>query len=431
MIERYSLSEMKNIWELDSKFGFYLQVELAVCEAYNKLGKIPDEALAQIKEKASFSVERIDEIEKQVNHDVIAFLTNVNENVGDASRYIHMGMTSSDVIDTAFALQIKDASEIITNDLDKVIETIRNKAKEHKETVCIGRSHGIHAEPMTFGVKLCSWLDIFERAKKRFELVKEEIAVGQISGPVGTYSNISPEIEKITCERLGLKPAKISTQVIARDYHANYMQTLALIASAIEQCAVEIRHLQKTEVLEVEEAFKKGQKGSSAMPHKKNPISSENLSGLARVVKSNAVAAIDNISLWHERDISHSSVERIIFPDSTILIDYMLNRFNRLVEGLVIHKDNMLKNSCLFGGIVYSQRVLLELTNNGLSREEAYTLVQKNALDAFNNPEGNFKKNLENDKEVTAVLSIEEIENCFDSSYYLRNIQTIYDRFAI
>lgn len=431
MIERYSLEEMKNLWELNSKFGFYLDVELAVCEAYNKLGKIPDEALKAIKEKAFFSVERIDEIEQEVNHDVIAFLTNVNENVGEYARYIHMGMTSSDVIDTAFALQIKKASEIIEKDLNKVIETIKAKAKEHKETICIGRSHGIHAEPMTFGVKLCSWLDIFERAKKRFVLAKEEIAVGQISGPVGTYSNISPEIEKITCENLGLKPAKISTQVIARDYHANYMQTLALIASAIEQCAIEIRHLQKTEVLEVEEAFKKGQKGSSAMPHKKNPISSENISGLARVVKSNAIAALDNIPLWHERDISHSSVERIIFPDSTILVDYMLNRFDKLVDGLVVHKDNMLKNSCLFGGIVYSQRVLLELTNKGLSREEAYKLVQKNALDAFNNVDGDFKKNLENDVEVTSVLSKEEIENCFDSSYYLRNIGTIFERFGI
>lgn len=431
MIERYSLPEMKNIWELDSKFGFYLQVELAVCEAYNKLGKIPDDALKQIKERASFSVERIDEIERDVNHDVIAFLTNVNENVGEPSRYIHMGMTSSDVIDTAFALQIKKASGIIEKDLEKVIETIRNKAKEHKDTVCIGRSHGIHAEPMTFGVKLCNWLDIFERAKKRFDTAKEEIAVGQISGPVGTYSNISPQIEQITCESLGLKPAKISTQVIARDYHANYMQAMALIAMAIEQCAIEIRHLQKTEVLEVEEAFKKGQKGSSAMPHKKNPISSENLSGLARVVKTNAIASLDNIALWHERDISHSSVERIIFPDSTILVDYMLNRFNRLVDGLVVHKDNMLKNSCLYGGIVYSQRVLLELTNKGLSREEAYALVQKNALDAFNNPDGNFRKNLENDKDITAVLSIEEIENCFDSGYYLRNIHTIYERFGI
>ena len=431
MIERYSLPEMENIWTLESKFGFYLQVELAVCRAYNKLGKIPDEALKQIEKKAAFSVQRIDEIEREVNHDVIAFLTNVNENVGEASRYIHMGMTSSDVIDTAFALQIKKASEIIEKDLNNVIETIKNKAKEHKQTVCIGRSHGVHAEPMTFGVKLCSWLDIFERAKKRFETAKEEIAVGQISGPVGTYSNISPEIEEITCKSLDLKPTKISTQVIARDYHAYYMQSLALIACAIEQCATEIRHLQKTEVLEVEEAFKKGQKGSSAMPHKKNPISSENLSGLARVVKSNAIAAMDNIPLWHERDISHSSVERIIFPDSTILIDYMLNRFNRLVDGLEIHKENMLKNTHLFGGIVFSQRVLLELTNKGLSREEAYSLVQKNALAAFNHKDGDFKKNLLNDSDIKKVLSDEEIENCFDSQYYLRNIDTIYKRFGI
>ena len=431
MIERYSLPEMKNIWELESKFSFYLKVELAVCDAYNKMGKIPTEALEQIKQKAGFSIARIDEIEREVGHDVIAFLTNVNENVGEASRYIHMGMTSSDVIDTAFALQIKAASDIIEKDLDKVIQTIREKAQEHKNTICIGRSHGIHAEPMTFGVKMCSWLDLFERAKKRFLNAKEEIAVGQISGPVGTYSNISPEIEKITCESLGLKPAKISTQVIARDYHAYYMQALALIASIIEQCAVEIRHLQKTEVLEVEELFKKGQKGSSAMPHKKNPISSENLSGLARVVKSNSIAALDNIPLWHERDISHSSVERIIFPDSTILIDYMLNRFNKLVKGLVVNKDNMLKNTNLFGGIVFSQRVLLELTNKGLSREKAYELTQRNALEAFNNPLGNFRKNLEQDKDVTSILTKEEIEKCFDSNYYLRNIKAIYDRFNI
>ena len=431
MISRYCLEEMKNLWELESKFDFYLKVELAVCEAYNSLGLIPNEALKDIKEKASFSVARIDEIEKEVNHDVIAFLTNVNETVGENSRYIHMGMTSSDVIDTAFALQIQKASEIIEKDLEKVIEIIRNKAKEHKDTVCIGRSHGIHAEPMTFGVKLCNWLDIFERAQKRFLLAKEEIAVGQISGPVGTYSNIFPEIEEITCKALGLKPAKISTQVIARDYHANYMQTLALIACAIEQCAIEIRHLQKTEVLEVEEAFKKGQKGSSAMPHKKNPISSENLTGLSRIVKSNAIAAMDNIALWHERDISHSSVERVIFPDSTILVDYMLNRFANLVDGLVVHKENMLKNTNLFGGIVYSQRVLLELTGKGLSREEAYKLVQRNALSAFNSQNGDFKKNLLEDSEIVKYLSLQEIENCFDSQYYLRNIENIYARFGL
>ncbi len=431
MIERYSLKEMKNIWELESKFNFYLQVELAVCEAYNETGKISDEDLETIKKRAAFSVERIDEIEKEAGHDVIAFLTNVNENVGEASRFIHMGMTSSDVIDTALALQIKKASDIILKDLDTLIQTIKNKATEHRDTVCIGRSHGVHAEPMTFGVKLCSWLDNFERAKKRFETALEEVCVGQISGPVGTYSNISPEIEEITCKKLGLTPAKISTQVISRDRHAYIMQALALIACAIEQCAIEIRHLQRTEVLEVEEAFKKGQKGSSAMPHKKNPISAENLSGLARIVKSNSVAALDNIALWHERDISHSSVERVIFPDSYILIDYMLNRFNRLVEGLVVHKDNMLKNSSLFGGIVYSQRVLLELVNKGLTREQAYAIVQRNALEAFNKPDGNFKQNLLTDKEVTSTLSSDEIENCFDSAYYLRNICEIYERFGV
>ncbi len=431
MIERYSLKEMKEIWELESKFNFYLQVELAVCEAYNEIGKISDEDLDTIKKRASFSVERIDEIEKEVGHDVIAFLTNVNENVGEASRFIHMGMTSSDVIDTAFALQIKKAADIILKDLDNVIETIKNKAVEHRDTVCIGRSHGVHAEPMTFGVKLCSWLDNFQRAKKRFEIALEDISVGQISGPVGTYSNISPEIEEITCKKLGLAPAKISTQVISRDRHAYFMQALALIACAIEQCAVEIRHLQRTEVLEVEEAFKKGQKGSSAMPHKKNPVSSENLSGLARVIKSNSIAALDNIALWHERDISHSSVERVIFPDSCILIDYMLNRFNNLVQGLVVHKDNMLKNSSLFGGIVYSQRVLLELTDKGLTREQAYAIVQRNALEAFNNPDGNFKQNLLNDREVTSTLSEAEIENCFDPAYYLRNVCEIYERFGV
>lgn len=431
MIERYSLKEMKDIWELESKFNFYLQVELAVCEAYNEIGKISDEDLETIKKKASFSLERIDEIEKEVGHDVIAFLTNVNENVGEASRFIHMGMTSSDVIDTAFALQIKKSSEIILKDLDKVIQTIKDKASEHRDTVCIGRSHGVHAEPMTFGVKLCSWLDNFQRAKKRFETAIEDISVGQISGPVGTYSNISPEIEEITCKKLGLAPAKISTQVISRDRHAYFMQALALIACVIEQCAVEIRHLQRTEVLEVEEAFTKGQKGSSAMPHKKNPISSENLSGLARIVKSNSVAALDNIALWHERDISHSSVERVIFPDSCILIDYMLNRFNRVVEGLVVHKDNMLKNTSLYGGIVYSQRVLLALTEKGMTREQAYAIVQRNALDAFNKPDGDFKRNLLNDREVTSTLSEEEIENCFDSAYYLRNVCEIYERFGV
>ena len=430
MIERYSREEMSKIWELDSKFKYYLDVELAVCKAYNKLGQIPDEALNDIVSKANFSVERIDEIEREVHHDVIAFLTNVNENVGENSRYIHMGMTSSDVIDTALALQMQDAGKIILKDLDILLETFKEKAKEHKETICIGRSHGIHAEPMTFGVKLCGWIDLIERNKRNFEKALEEARIGQISGPVGTYSNISPEIEKQTCEILGLKPAKFSTQVIARDIHAQYLQSLALIASVVEQIAIELRHLQRTEVLEVEEGFAKGQKGSSAMPHKKNPISGENLSGLARIVRSNSLASMENIALWHERDISHSSAERIIFPDSTILVDYMLSRLEKTIENLVVHKDNMLKNTNLFGGIVFSQKVLLKLCSKGMLREDAYKLVQRNALDAFNN-NGSFIDNLLKDNEIVAILTIDEIKSCFDIEDYLKNIEYIYSKFNV
>ena len=430
MIERYSREEMTKIWDLESKFQYYLNVELAVCRAYNKLGEIPDLAFNEILNKASFSVKRIDEIESEVHHDVIAFLTNVNENVGENSRYIHMGMTSSDVIDTAFALQIQAAGKIILNDIDKLLETLKEKAIEHKHTVCIGRSHGVHAEPMTFGVKLCGWIDLFERNKRNLHKALEEASVGQISGPVGTYSNINPEIETMACKFLGLKPAKFSTQVIARDIHAQYIQALALIACVIEQVAVELRHLQRTEVLEVEEGFSKGQKGSSAMPHKKNPISGENLSGLARVVRSNSIAAMENVPLWHERDISHSSAERIIFPDSSILIDYMLARLEKTIKNLVVHKDNMLKNTHLFGGIVFSQKVLLQLCQKGLSREEAYTLTQRNALDAFNN-NGNFLENLLKDEEVKKYLSEEEIKNCFNIDDYLKNIDYIYKKFNI
>lgn len=430
MIERYSREEISKIWELDSKFKYYLDVEMAVCKAYNKQGKIPEDALNDILSKATFSVNRIDEIEREVHHDVIAFLTNVNENVGENSRYIHMGMTSSDVIDTALALQMRDAGQIILNDIDSLISVLKEKAKEHKDTICIGRSHGIHAEPMTFGVKLCGWIDLFERNKRNFKSAMSEAQVGQISGPVGTYSNISPEIEKLTCEFLNLSPAKFSTQVIARDIHAQYLQALALIASVIEQVAVELRHLQKTEVLEVEEGFAKGQKGSSAMPHKKNPISGENLSGLARVVRANSIVAMENIPLWHERDISHSSAERIIFPDSTILVDYMLSRLEKTIKNLVIHKENMYKNTNLFGGIVFSQKVLLKLCSTGMLREDAYKIVQKNALDAFNN-HGSFVENLLKDEEVLSKLSVDEIKECFNIEEYLQNIDVIYRRFDI
>lgn len=425
MIERYSREEIKKIWDLEVKFDYYLRVELAVCEAYAKLGQIPQDALKMINEKASFSVSRIDEIEREVRHDVIAFLTNVNENVGvENAKYIHMGLTSSDVIDTAFALQIKDSANIILNDLKELIDVIRKRAFEFKETICIGRSHGVHAEVMTFGFKLLNWLDAFERAKLNFERVIEDVLVGQISGPVGTYSNVPFEIEKLTCEYLGLKPARISTQVISRDRHARFMSELALIASLIEQFATEIRHLQKTEVREVEEGFAKGQKGSSAMPHKKNPVLCENLCGLARVVRSNMLTAFENVNLWHERDISHSSAERIIFPDSLILVDFMLARFKNVVENLVIIEENMQKNANLYGGIVFSQKVLLKLVEEkGYTREDAYRIVQKHALNALNG--GDFRKGLESEN----ILTDEELNSCFDQQDYLKNIDKIFEKF--
>lgn len=427
MIDRYSREEMKKIWDLNSKFNYYLKVEIAVCEAYAKEGKFPKKDIEELKKKATFSVERIDEIEAEVRHDVIAFLTCVNESLGDLAKYMHVGMTSSDVIDTAFALQIQDSGKIILKDLNDTISAMKELANKHKETICIGRSHGIHAEIMTFGVKICSWIDILERQRDNFKHALEEIRVGQISGPVGTYSNISPKIEEVTCKHLGLKPARISTQIIARDYHAYFMQSLALIASVIEQFATEIRHLQRTEVLEVEEGFGKNQKGSSAMPHKKNPVLSENLCGLARVVRCNSLAAMENIPLWHERDISHSSAERIIFPDSLTLVDFMLNRFKGIVENLVVHEKNMLKNTNKFGGIVYSQKVLLELVEKGLTREEAYRIVQRNALDAFEN-DGNFKANLLKDTDVTGKLTADEIDKIFDRNAFLANINAIYKR---
>lgn len=431
MIERYSLKEMKELWELESKYKFWLEVELAVCRAHNKLGNISDNDLRKIESKAGFDIKHIDEIEKEVKHDVIAFITSVNEKIGESSRYVHMGITSSDVIDTALALQLKAANKILEKDIKEVISAIKNKLIEHKNTVMIGRSHGIHAEPTTFGLKLGVWFDIFERNLERFQRATDDINVGQISGPVGTYSNIDPEIERLVCSELGLRPARISTQIIQRDLHAYYMQTLALIAATIEQFAVEIRHLQRTEVLEVEEGFTKGQKGSSAMPHKKNPIGSENLCGLARIIRGNSLAALENIALWHERDISHSSVERIILPDSTILMDYMLDRFKDIIKNLDVYPGNMKANTQLYGGVIYSQRVLLALTNKGLTREEAYKSVQENAHKAWNVKGGDFRKNLLNDSKVTKYLSNDEIEECFNPDYYLRNINKIYEKLGV
>lgn len=424
MIDRYSREKMKRIWDIESKFNYYLRVEIAVCEAYAQLGIIPEQALADIKQKASFTIARIDEIEREVKHDVIAFLTAINESVGpENAKYIHIGLTSSDIIDTAFALQIKDSSSIILEGLSDIINLIRSKAHQYKDTVCIGRSHGVHAEVTTFGFKLLTWLDAFERAKSSFEQALNEILVGQISGPVGTYSNVPPEIESITCKNIGLTPAKISTQIISRDRHAKFMSQLSIIASLIEQFATEIRHLQKTEVRELEEGFSEGQKGSSAMPHKKNPVLSENLCGLARVVRANMLAAFENINLWHERDISHSSTERIIFPDSLILVDFMLARFNNLLENLVVNECNMKKNANLYGGVVYSQKVLLKLIDKGLTRENAYKIVQQHALSALNGID--FKQSIINEN----ILSEQEIIECFNHEDYLKNIKKVFERF--
>ena len=428
MIDRYSREEIKNIWAVKTKFDYYLRVELAVCEAYCKLCVIPEDAFEQIKKSACFSVERIDEIENEVKHDVIAFLTNVNETVGaDNAKYIHMGLTSSDVIDTAFALQIIDSSSIILNDLKELISVVKKKAFKYKNTVCIGRSHGVHAEVTTFGFKLLNWLDELQRAKNDFKNALSEISVGQMSGPVGTYSNINPKVEEIACEILNLKPAKISTQIISRDRHAKFMSQLAIIAGLIEKFATEIRHLMRTEVREVEEGFGANQKGSSAMPHKKNPVLCENLCGLARVVRSNMIASYENINLWHERDISHSSVERIIFPDSLILVDFMLNRFKGVMENLVIHGERMLANTQLYGGVIYSQKIMLALVDKGMSREDAYKIVQKHALSALDG--GDFKEELLNDKDITSKLTVDEIEYCFSIKDYLKNIEQVFDRF--
>ena len=423
MIERYSRAQMANIWELNKKFSYYLDVELAVIKAQVELGNFSQDIYDEIKKTAKFDIKRIDEIEKITRHDVIAFLENVNENVDRKySPYIHKGLTSSDVIDTAFALQIKDASKIINEDLDKLISAVKNLAYKHKNTVCLGRSHGIGAEVITFGFKLLNLLDMLQRAQKRFNQALDDVLVGQISGPCGTYSNINPLVEEKTCEILGLRSAKISTQVIARDRHASYIQAIALIGAVIENFSIEIRHLQRFEVAEVEEGFSNGQKGSSAMPHKKNPIASENLSGLARVLRSNTICAMENIALWHERDISHSSVERIIFPDSTILIDYMLNRFLNVIENLVIKEKNMIKNAHKYGGIIYSQSCLLKLLEHNYTREEAYKIVQKEALDAFSN-DGDFKENMKKH------LSDDEISDCFNQEKYLKNIDVIFKRF--
>jgi len=429
MLERYSRAEMVEIWSEETMYKFWLDIELAVCQAYRDLGKIPKNSIDRIKEKASFNISRIQELEKQIHHDLIAFLTCVSESIeSDDSRFLHLGLTSSDVKDTALSLMIKNAGALLDRGLDELLDNLKNLAEAHKDTVCIGRSHGVHAEPTTFGLKILGFYDDIKRAKKHLKSAVDENSVGMFSGAVGTYANLDPQIEKISCDVLGLKPAPITTQVISRDRHAQFMSALAILATVIERLAMEIRHLQRTEVLEVEEPFYTNQKGSSAMPHKRNPWRSENISGLARIVRSFTSSSYENILLWHERDISHSSAERIALPDASILVDFMIFRMSQIIKGLNVYPENMLLNLNKFGGVIFSQQVLLRLINKGLKREIAYNIVQDFALSAWNNKNGNFKKSLLDSSQVKEYLSKEEIEACFDPSYHLKNIDYIFNQ---
>jgi adenylosuccinate lyase len=431
VIERYTLPEMGNLWTEAYKLKTWLQVEIAVCEAQAELGYIPTEAVEEIKAKANFDPKRVLEIEAEVRHDVIAFLTNVNEYVGDAGRYIHLGLTSSDVLDTALALQLVASLDLLSQGVEDLIVTIREKASLHRYTVMTGRSHGIHAEPITFGFKLAGWLAEMLRHQERLKILRKTIAVGKISGAVGTYANIEPRVEAIACSKLGLTADTASTQVISRDRHADYVQQLALIAASIERFAVEIRNLQRTDVLEVEEFFSKGQKGSSAMPHKRNPIRSERLTGMARIIRSHTVAALENVALWHERDISHSSVERVMFPDACILTHFMLKETVELVKNLLVYPENMERNLNCYGGVVFSQKVLLALIEKGMKREEAYKIVQESAHVAWNKPEGNFHDLISKEPRVTQKLSPAEIAECFDPRQHLKYLEEVYQRLGI
>lgn len=427
MIDRYTYEPMGSIWSEQNKFQKWLDVEIAACEAWQKNGRIPARALANIKKKAAFSVERIDEIEKVTDHDVIAFLTCVAEHVGDDSRFIHIGMTSSDVLDTALALRMRESADVLLAEMNEILKILKRRAKEHKKTVMVGRTHGIHAEPMVFGMKMLLWYAEMGRDMERMKRAREAIAVGKISGVVGTYSNLPPEIERETCRRLKLQPAPIATQVIQRDRHAEFLTTLAIVGGTVEKIATEIRGLQRTDIREAEEFFAKGQKGSSAMPHKRNPITCERLAGLARILRANAMAALENIALWHERDITHSSVERVIIPDSCILLHYMLVRMKRVLDKLLVYPDAMLLNLNKTRGLIFSQRVMLALVGKGISREKAYDIVQRNAMNVWKGGD-DFRALLLKDPELTALMSEAELDECFDVGYFLRHVDQIYDQ---
>jgi len=428
MIDRYTLPAMKRIWSDQFKYETWLKIEILATEARVQMGQVPPEDLEVIKKNASFSVDRINEIENTTHHDVIAFLTNVNENIGPQSRHLHYGMTSSDVLDTALSYQIKEASHIIQKKVDELIEVLATRAKEHKDTLCIGRTHGIHAEVTTMGLKFAQWFDEMRRNRKRLNDAVFEISTGKISGAVGTFDHLSPEVEEYVCKQMGLRPEPVSTQVIQRDRHAYYLSVLAVMAGTLEKIATEVRHLQKTEVLEVEEFFGKGQKGSSAMPHKRNPIVCERITGMARVMRSYVNPGIENISLWHERDISHSSVERVIFPDATILMDYMLQKSIDLIWKLIVYPENMMKNILLTRGLIFSQKVLLALTESGLTREDSYAAVQDAAMRVWRDTSLNLKDELLKNEKVKERVSPERFEEIFDLQNSLKNLDHIFHR---
>ncbi|MFA5667876.1 MAG: adenylosuccinate lyase [Balneolaceae bacterium] len=430
MIDRYSRKQMSDIWTEENQFQAWLDVELAACWAWAKLGVIPMEDVDKLYEKASFEVDRIKEIEAETLHDVVAFTRSVSESLGEEKKWVHYGLTSTDVVDTAWGVRLKQANKIIKEDLERIIEVLANKAKEHKYTVMMGRTHGIHAEPTTFGLKCALWYAEMERNLERFKKAAADVEFGKLSGSVGTFANIPPEVEGYTCEKLGLTPAPISTQTLQRDRHAHYISVLALIGSSLEKMAVEVRHLQRSEVREAEEAFRKGQKGSSSMPHKRNPISSENITGCARVLRGYMVTAFENIPLWHERDISHSSAERIILPDATMLVDYMLARFAGVLENLVVFKDNMEANIWKTQGLVFSQRVLNKLIEKGVGREEAYDSVQPLAMEAWENQKL-FKPLIEADAFMKKYLSQAEIDDAFDLNHHTRYVDVIFERVGL
>ncbi|WP_409328137.1 adenylosuccinate lyase [Staphylococcus pseudoxylosus] len=427
MIERYSREEMSNVWTDQNRYEAWLEVEILACEAWSKLGDIPAEDVKKIRQNAKVDVARAQEIEQETRHDVVAFTRQVSETLGEERKWVHYGLTSTDVVDTALSYVIKQANDIIEKDLERFIEVLAQKAKDYKYTLMMGRTHGVHAEPTTFGVKMALWYTEMKRNLERFKRVREEIEVGKMSGAVGTFANIPPEIEAYVCEHLGLDAAPVSTQTLQRDRHAYYIATLALIGTSMEKFAVEIRNLQKTETREVEEAFAKGQKGSSAMPHKRNPIGSENITGIARVIRGYVTTAYENVPLWHERDISHSSAERIMLPDVTIALDYGLNRFTNIVERLTVFEDNMLDNIDKTFGLIYSQRVLLALINKGLAREAAYDKVQPKAMESWETKTP-FRTLIEQDESITELLTKEDLDECFNPKHHLNQVDTIFQR---